>query len=209
MEPIVEDVLIGRIYMIYNIKTPHMYIGSTTTTLRHRWKEHCAHRKSNCKLYSFMRDIGIDNFRIKLIEWKQVETETELRQLEQYHIDKYNKEILLNSADAYLDKEKVKKYYRNKDKAKQWQHIYYTNNVDRLKEWNKLYRQSNKEKVNEMNRTYYNKVMSNPTYIGCYYRRKHKESLDVVQPLINELVDSIIEKFSQVQTDEINGSNAE
>ena len=33
MEYIIEDVIIGRVYMIYNILNPMIYIGSTITTL--------------------------------------------------------------------------------------------------------------------------------------------------------------------------------
>ena len=117
MEDILEDIIIGRIYMIYNTKTPMIYIGSTTLALSTRWAQHMCSIKRNTKLYDHMCEIGTDYFRIKLLEWKQVKHETELRQLEQQHLDMYNKDILLNNADAYVDKEKqLKKKYDRKRK---------------------------------------------------------------------------------------------
>ena len=44
-----------------------------------------------------MKDNGVSNFRIKLLEWRHVNNLEELRHLEQTYIDKYNKDILLNN----------------------------------------------------------------------------------------------------------------
>ena len=43
MEYIIEDVIIGRVYMIYNILNPMIYIGSTITCLSSRWSKHLVH----------------------------------------------------------------------------------------------------------------------------------------------------------------------
>ena len=58
-----------------------------------------------------MKHNGINNFRIKLLEWRQVNNLEELRHLEQTYIDKYNKNILLNDKKA-IDPDE---YIRNRN----------------------------------------------------------------------------------------------
>ena len=96
----VEDVLIGRIYMIYNVKDEFIYIGSTLSTLSRRWSQHISAMKYTDRLHTHMRVIGFKNFRIKLLEWKQVQNEKELKILEQLYLNKYDKNILLNDNKA-------------------------------------------------------------------------------------------------------------
>lgn len=60
----------GRIYKIINSKTDDIYIGSTIQTLKNRFKAHKSNAKLNKtgKFYDFMRDNGIENFTIELLE---------------------------------------------------------------------------------------------------------------------------------------------
>ena len=97
--------------MIYNVETPHIYIGSTTQTLHDTWMNHTEDMKtSNSKLYNFMREIGIENFRMKIIDYKEIETEEQLRLLEQFQIDKYDIERMLNVVNI---NERMRSFLRN------------------------------------------------------------------------------------------------
>lgn len=60
----------GKIYKVVNTKTHHIYIGSTTQSLSRRMACHRAFAKrgTDTPFYSAMSNLGIDNFRIKLIE---------------------------------------------------------------------------------------------------------------------------------------------
>ena len=111
MMNVIEDIISGRVYMIYNVKTPHIYIGSTTQTLHDTWMNHMEDMKtSNSKLYNFMREIGIENFRMKIIDYKEIETEEQLRLLEQYYINKYDVGIMLNEINI---NERMRSFLRN------------------------------------------------------------------------------------------------
>lgn len=58
------------IYKITNNKTDDVYIGSTIQTLKNRFKAHKSNANLNKpnKLYDCMREIGIENFNIELLE---------------------------------------------------------------------------------------------------------------------------------------------
>ena len=61
------------------------------------------------KLYSHFKKIGIENFRMKLLEAKVVENVKELRALEQKWINKENPKSLLNSADSSRKYQEISK----------------------------------------------------------------------------------------------------
>ena len=117
----IEDIIVCRVYKLYNTKDDKIYIGSTIETLKDRMRNHINKiKRSNSKLYNHMREIGLENYRIKLISCHIVENELQLRMLEQYEINKYNHEILLNSQYAYVEDKNMqrknynKRYYEKK-----------------------------------------------------------------------------------------------
>lgn len=59
----------GYIYKISNTQNDKVYIGQTSRLLEQRWKEHIRAVKEGKKdkLHSAMRDIGIENFYIEVI----------------------------------------------------------------------------------------------------------------------------------------------
>lgn len=97
-----NDVIFGRIYLLYNTYDNYIYIGSTKSCLRHRMHTHICDliRNKNSKLFNHMKKIGIDKWNIKLLEGRTVENILELRQIEQKWIEKYNSSILLNECNA-------------------------------------------------------------------------------------------------------------
>ena len=100
-----DEVIIGRIYKITNKIDDMVYIGSTVKNLVKRLGDHMSdfNRGINMKLYEHFRQIGVENFEMELLEWKQVRNLNELHRLEQDWMDKENPEYLLNSKRASKD----------------------------------------------------------------------------------------------------------
>ena len=83
----------GLIYKITNDVNPYCYIGQTITSLSHRWSEHkqsINDLKKNNKLYTAMRQIGLNHFKISIIEEFSDISEEELDQKEQYWIEYFD-----------------------------------------------------------------------------------------------------------------------
>jgi len=97
-----NEVIIGRIYKIYNIIDENIYIGGTTKPLVKRLGDHMYdyNAGTNMELYKHFSKIGLNQFRMKLLECKQVDNLKELRELEQKWIDRENPNNLLNSKRA-------------------------------------------------------------------------------------------------------------
>ncbi|MBO5711413.1 MAG: GIY-YIG nuclease family protein [Acholeplasmatales bacterium] len=82
----------GYIYKITNKITSKNYVGLTTRTIQHRWKQHLYNALNyphlTFKLYNSMRKYGVENFDIELIE--EIDTFEELVQREQFWINYYD-----------------------------------------------------------------------------------------------------------------------
>ena len=76
----------GKIYKIVNNIDNMIYIGSTTTKLCYRMAVHrCKMRyNNNINLYNHMRKLGIDNFKIVLIEEYSCNNKEQLLRHERY-----------------------------------------------------------------------------------------------------------------------------
>jgi GIY-YIG catalytic domain len=109
-----NDIIFGRVYMLYNTYDKYFYIGSTVMSLRDRMRIHIMDlgRNRNSKLYNHFRKIDLDKWKIKLLEGRVVENITELRQIEQKWIDKYNKDNILNEYDAVSKNVRQSNNYR-------------------------------------------------------------------------------------------------
>jgi len=90
--------LFGRIYKLYNTVDEKVYFGSTNKTLVKRLGDHMyAYNIGECfELYKHMKEIGKQNFRMKLLEYKIVDNVSELRTLEQKWLNRENPSNLLN-----------------------------------------------------------------------------------------------------------------
>jgi group I intron endonuclease len=132
----------GKIYKIINSLNDEFYVGSTCNQLSNRMAGHRnkARKDNATKIYSFMRDIGINNFKIILIEVYNCESIEQLRAREQYWIDELKPSLNSQCALSQLKGNEYCKNYnaQNKDKIKE----YYNLNKDKFKE----YRDLNKDK---------------------------------------------------------------
>ena len=92
-----------KIYRVEKFINDKIYIGSTIQALNNRLKHHRAkaNHGSNSIFHSFMRDVGVHNFTIIQIKEIEVNDLDQARFEEQQEIDKYNREMLLNTFNAF------------------------------------------------------------------------------------------------------------
>ena len=120
-----------KIYRIENSINNMIYIGSTIQALNIRLKNHrdSSNHGSNSMLHSFMRDHGVYNFTINQINEIEVNDLDQARFEEQQEINKYNREIILNTNNAINVNENQRLYYkewyqRNRDENRLYSRNY-------------------------------------------------------------------------------------
>ena len=181
----------SKIYQILNHVDDAVYIGSTTQPLCKRMAYHRRDmtkiRHFNRPVYEKMRELGVENFYIELIEEYPCESKEQLTKREGHYIRQFgtlNKVIAGRThkeyvADNYEDirqykhehyeqhKERVKcrvKEYseHNADRIKEYQRQYRLKHKDSAAEYNKEYRQKHRDKINEQKRQYKQKLKDQP-----------------------------------------------
>jgi len=190
----------GHIYkIICSLDSNFVYIGSTFTTLRQRWRGHKKHYKqylkkgsNNMSTHKYYKKYGIENFKIILIKSYKVIREsqrdnTHLKVYEQLWLNKtkkavnihkafnplYNKKIY-NKEYNELNKENNKKYRENnKEKLNEYNKKYRENN----NEYHKEYRENNKEKLNEYHKEYRENNKEKLNEYHKEYRENNKEKM--------------------------------
>jgi hypothetical protein len=159
--------MIGSIYMIYyKVNTDICYIGSTTNTVNQRfaihkelYKQWLNGGKFNISIYPYFSDLGVDNFKIKLLKEYEVVDSTHLRVYEQLWLTKF-KTVNINNPFRIKVLSRKQYYQKNKDKFNDYYKDYYLLHKDELNDYGKDYYKENKEKLKE----YQN-----------YYRENHKD----------------------------------
>ena len=102
------------IYKISNTKTSDIYIGSTIQEIKNRFKTH----KSNArigkkeKLYEFMREHGIDNFSIELLEECDLKNKKELGIKEKKYYDLLKPSLNMIQPKIDIEIKETGKIYR-------------------------------------------------------------------------------------------------
>lgn len=170
----------GKIYKITNLTSDDpcdCYVGSTCDLLCRRWAVHKAFWKRNDYpnrlLYQQFSEVGIDNFRIVLIENYPCNDINELKAREEFHRSQINAKY--NSIRAFVTEEDIqaqkKQYYeKNKhitcEKAKEYRKLnkdkiavrhknYYEANKETLLQRNHEYHEQHKEQIREQQKEYY------------------------------------------------------
>ena len=132
----------GKVYKIVNDVNDEIYIGCSCQALSKRMTEHrrCASLNSQRTLYQAMNRIGIEHFKIVLVEECTAQSREQLRAREDHYIRTLKP--TMNMCNAIRDKDyhqiyklqnkdKIKEYYNNnKDKAK----VSYTTNKDKIRD---------------------------------------------------------------------------
>ena len=112
----------GKIYRIVNNIDNEVYIGSTCKTLNSRFstcKTYANKETENRKLFIHMRNLGIDNFRIELVEDYPCFSKEELLIREDYWLSEIG---TLNEIRAHLTTE---------ERENKWK-VYYEKNTDSI-----------------------------------------------------------------------------
>ena len=114
----------GKIYKIVNSIDDMIYIGSTTCRLCSHMNVHRVFAKNNhnANLYRYMRELGITNFTIVLIENYPCSSKEHLLRRERHVFDLHDKQILLNSNRPIVSS--IEKKHDNNKYYKLW----YNNN---------------------------------------------------------------------------------
>lgn len=163
---------------IYKIELNDMiYIGSTKDMKERQW-QHNANLKRGCDypIYKYCRENGINEVELILLECVDIEDKYIV---EQYYIDEFKGDKLLNCVNAIFDKKANKEYrkayyeankeqikekhneqrkaYRqaNKEKIKEHRKAYVEANREKVMARQKAYKQANRDKINECKRLYY------------------------------------------------------
>lgn len=168
----------GKIYKIVNNVTDDIYIGSTSKkTLAQRMSLHrfCVNKHPNLKIYKCMNEIGVENFKIILLESFPCETKDELRAREDKWICDMKPTLntiraCRSSKEYYVDnKEKFSDYYKtNSESIREKSKNYYNENWDSVKQRQNMYYNNHKEYYSNKRREYYNKNVG-------YFSKKSKE----------------------------------
>ncbi len=114
----------GKIYRIINDVDNEEYVGSSCSPLWKRWGDHksICNKGNNRKLYKHIRNIGVENFKIVLIENWPCKNKDELTAREQHYIDQLKPSLNFQNAkgfDFQREKERHKQYgkkYKQSDR---------------------------------------------------------------------------------------------
>ena len=142
----------GKIYKLSSLIDNNWYVGSTfkTLTIRLRNHKYSAENGTSQKVLDHFNKIGLDNMKIELLEaCTTATTKREVREREQYYINKLKEELgeecCLNVGNAIKDVE------RRKEWTRQWNE----KNKEKETERKRLFHLANKEERNRRNKERY------------------------------------------------------
>ena len=161
----------GKIYKILNHVDDEVYVGSTCQSLSKRISYHRHginnERYKNRSLYKLMKEYGVDNFYIELVEDFPCERLEQLRSREGYYIRQIgtlNKLIAgrkRNDEDVVKEKQEYDKKYR-------------VENAEHKRERDRLYRENNLERINALKKEK-TKCLCGGSYTRCH-KTEHERS---------------------------------
>jgi len=141
-----QDFSKGKIYKITNDYNDDVYVGSTCDTLVKRFSSHKSHKKQNMnkKLNILINEIGIERFRIELIENYPCEDKYQLRQREGFWIRQIGtlNMMIAGRTDSEWHKET---YEEKKEEILEKKKIYHRENRDKILQYQKEFRKNNPE----------------------------------------------------------------
>jgi hypothetical protein len=97
----------GYIYKITNTKTTDLYVGSTIQELKSRFKAHRSNTRLGKpgKIYECMREHGIENFTIEMIEECEIKSTYELGLKETFYYNSLHPTLNMRAPNVIQDKE--------------------------------------------------------------------------------------------------------
>jgi len=170
-----------------NIK--EIYIGSTTNFRLRKSQHKCScnnetHKYYNFYVYKFIRENGgFENWSMVLIDYVPCETKLELLKCEREHIEKIDKELLLNQQ---IPSRTIKEWKEdNKERTIKKDNEYRQRNKTRIKEKKHIYYQNNKEEILQKCEEYRKKNGTNLDYNKNYYNNNKETILEKQREKIN------------------------
>jgi len=147
----------GRIYKIINDINDEIYIGSTCKPLSNRMGLHRSAARTKqvqSKFYARMNELGIQHFRIILIENYPCNSREELNQREDYYIQELKPS--LNQRCAIFNEERYTQYQKEYNKEHMYvsQKKYYANHRDKMKEVQRAYQLKHAESLKAKRKIY-------------------------------------------------------
>jgi len=146
---------IGFIYRIDNDVNSDFYIGSTTRKLCKRMADHRGHSKQerykNRAIYKLMNEIGVEHFKIYLVEEVKFNSKQELVAREGHYIRTLKPTLNKNVAGRTYEEWYEANREQLIEQMKQYNKQYYENNKEQVKS----YQEANKDKIIEYRKSYY------------------------------------------------------
>ena len=141
---------IGHIYKLTCSETGKLYIGSTTTTLKNRLRQHRG-KYNTCASQHFISP------KIELIESIEYTDYEKLLWRERFHIETTDCVNYRRAIRTKEEKIEDDKKYREEHKQEKKQYLkeYYEEHKEEKSEYNKKYNEEHKEEKNEHNKKYY------------------------------------------------------
>jgi len=143
----------GRIYKILNYIDDDIYVGSTCQPLSKRMAKHRSSINSTTKghraLYAKMRELGVEQFYIELIEECPCDNKEQLHKREGEFIREFG---TLNHVISGRSKKEWT--HDNKEHCKERAKQYYKDNKEQIKETQKQYKISHSEPLNAKRKEY-------------------------------------------------------
>ena len=205
----------SKIYCLYCVDD-YYYVGSTTTELRFRLRDHKYHSSlyPTRRVYAHINKVGWNNVKIKLLKAFSCTSREELLKEENEHIracegDPY----CLNIKDASQTPEDLKvvqSEYRkaNRDTILKYKEEYRKENAEKIAEYNKQYTEQNKEAVKERKQVYIEANKEKIAEQTKAYRETHKEAIAAYKKeWVEKHKDEVKEKAKKLrdeQRDELN-----
>lgn len=137
--------MIGRIYFIKYLD--YCYVGSTICSIEKRFSEHlrnCNNPKSRCynnKLYTKMRELGVENWKIELYKEFECDNIQELKKKEGEAIREFSTNL-----NSYIAGRTMRDYYlENKQSIYEKHRLYIKNNWEKRQKYLKAYYKNRRE----------------------------------------------------------------
>jgi group I intron endonuclease len=152
----------GKVYKITNDVNNELYIGSTIKTLSQRMAKHRQDSKQercqNYKIYKAFEEIGVEHFKIVLLEECLCVNRDQLRAKEDHYIQLLKPAYNMISAVLNLENQKKNRaehYDTNKDDILTRNKEYYNANADKILKQKAEYYAENQKDIIEKSAAYY------------------------------------------------------
>ena len=172
----------GLVYKIVHSQSDICYVGMTTSTLTKRWQHHksdCnSERHADCVIYKYMRQHGIEQFKIMLIKEYNIVDKKHLRVYETLWINKLrcvNKNISFNPTPKIQFKRQYNK--NNKGRISKYNKLYSETHKEEKIVYDKQYREANKDTISDYKKQYRE---ANKETISDYMKQYNKVNKETI-----------------------------